>query len=129
MDRIRKDSPTCGKDSLRLCLTLLATMGWQINSLDVKAAFLQGSPIEREVFIIPPREADTNKVWKLKKTVYGLADASRTWYLRVREELEKFGVLVSRYDEAIFFWHTESGLEGLICCHVDDFFMGRNNEI
>ena len=124
MDRIRKDSPTCGKDSLRLCLTLLATMGWQINSLDVKAAFLQGSPIEREVFIIPPREADTNKVWKLKKTVYGLADASRTWYLRVREELEKFGVLVSRYDEAIFFWRTESGLEGLICCHVDDFLWG-----
>ena len=41
-----------------------------------------------------------------------------------KEELEKFGVLVSKYDEAIFFWHTESGLEGLICCHVDDFLWG-----
>ena len=124
MDKIRKDSPTCGKDSLRLCLTLLASMGWQINSLDVKAAFLQGSPIEREVYIIPPKEADTDKIWRLKKTVYGLADASRTWYLRVREELEKFGVLVSTYDEAVFYWRTDKGLEGLICCHVDDFLWG-----
>ena len=81
---IRKDSPTCGKDSLRLSLTLFVSMDWQIHSLDVKSAFLQGNAIEREVYIIPLREVNTNKLWKLNKTVYGLADASRTWYLRVR---------------------------------------------
>ena len=124
INEIRKDSPTCGKDSLRLCLTLLVSMGWQINSLDIKAAFLQGSHIEREVFIIPPKEADSNKIWKLNKTVYGLADASRTWYLRVKEELTKLGVISSKYDEAIFYWKTSKGLEGLLCCHVDDFLWG-----
>ncbi len=124
---IRKDSPTCGKDSLRLCLTLFASMEWQINSLDVKAAFLQGNPIEREVFLVPPKEAKTNKMWKLNKTVYGLADASRTWYLRVREELTNLGVQVSKYDEAIFFWCTSKGLEGLLCCHVDDFLWGGSD--
>ena len=124
VNEIRKDSPTCGKDSLRLCLTLLVSMGWQINSLDIKAAFLQGNHIERDVFIIPPKEADTNKIWKLKKTVYGLADASRTWYLRVKKELTKLGVIPSKYDEAIFYWKTSKGLEGLLCCHVDDFLWG-----
>ena len=128
MEKIRKDSPTCGKDSLRLCLTIMASMGWQINSLDVKAAFLQGSPIERDVYIVPPKEANTEKLWKLKKTVYGLADASRTWYLRVRQELEKFGVQVSKYDEAIFYWRTNKGFEGLICCHVDDFLWGGSEK-
>ena len=128
MEKIRKDSPTCGKDSLRLCLTIMASMGWQINSLDVKAAFLQGSPIERDVYIVPPKEANTYKLWKLKKTVYGLADASRTWYLRVKQELEKFGVQVSKYDEAIFYWRTSKGFEGLICCHVDDFLWGGSDK-
>ena len=128
MEKIRKDSPTCGKDSLRLCLTIMASMGWQINSLDVKAAFLQGSPIERDVYIVPPKEANTDKLWKLKKTVYGLADASRTWYLRVRQELEKVGVQVSTYDEAIFHWKTGKGFEGLICCHVDDFLWGGSEK-
>ena len=121
---IRKDSPTCGKDSLRLSLTLFASMDWQIHSLDVKSAFLQGNAIEREVYIIPPREVNTNKLWKLNKTVYGLADASRTWYLRVRGELLKLGVQVSKYDEAIFFWIVDEKLEGLLCCHVDDFLWG-----
>ncbi len=100
---IRKDSPTCGKESLRLCLTLFASMNWKINSLDIKAAFLQGNPIEREVYIMPPKEVQTNKLWKLNKTVYGLADASRTWYLRVRQELTTLGIKVSKYDEAVFF--------------------------
>ena len=121
---IRKDSLTCGKDSLRLSLTLFASMDWQIHSLEVKSAFLQGNAIEREVYIIPPREVNTNKLWKLNKTVYGLADASRTWYLRVRGELLKLGVQVSKYDEAIFFWIADEKLEGLLCCHVNDFLWG-----
>ena len=101
---IRKDSPTCGKDSLRLCLIILASKHWKISSLDIKAAFLQGKEINREVFLIPPAEANTDKLWQLNKTVYGLSDASRTWYLSVREELTQIGVEDSSYDEAIFLW-------------------------
>ena len=44
---IRKDSPTCGKDSLRLCLTILASKHWKISYPDIKE-------INREVFLIPP---------------------------------------------------------------------------
>ena len=42
--------------------------------------------MERIVYLHPPKEANTSKVWKLQKCVYGLADASRYWYLRVTEE-------------------------------------------
>ena len=65
-----------------------------------------------------------NKLWRLNKTVYGLSDASRTWYLHVREELTKICVEVSSYNEAIFFWRNGSNLEGIICSHVDDFLWG-----
>ena len=41
----RTDSPTCSRQSLRLCFVTCATMKWAINSLDVTSAFLQGNGI------------------------------------------------------------------------------------
>ena len=87
----------------------------------VKATFLQGNPIEREVFLRPPREFYCGELWKLKKTVYGLCDAARAWYLRVKDELIKLGVKMSPYDSALFSWKPNHDLEGLICVYVDDF--------
>ena len=61
----RTDSPTCSKENLRLALEIISMKRWELKSMDVKAAFLQGDPIERDVYLIPPPEADTNKEWKL----------------------------------------------------------------
>ena len=103
-------------------LAVAATNQWKINALDIKAAFLQGKCIDRDIFLRPPREANCQgKLWKLRKVVYGLSDASRVWYLRVVEELASLGVEVSRYDKATFTMKSETGLEGIIIVHVDDF--------
>ena len=53
---LRSDSPTYMKESLRLLFTLSASMDWALNSIDIKAAFLQGKPIERELYLKPPRK-------------------------------------------------------------------------
>ena len=85
VDQIRSDSPTCLKESLRILLTLASTMDWKLVSLDIKCAFLQGYPIQRDLFVRPPKEAGaTGYVWKLNKVVYGLSDASRAWYRQNR---------------------------------------------
>lgn len=39
---IRKDSPTCSKENMRLILIIAATNHWKIKSLDIRSAFLQG---------------------------------------------------------------------------------------
>ena len=124
LHKLRKDSPTCGKESIRILFAVIVSKGWLMNSLDIKSAFLQGKEISRDLFIKPPFEAATPMIWKLKKTVYGLSDASRTWYLRVKEEFISCGATVSRYDEAIFFWRYQGNLHGIMCCHVDDFCWG-----
>ena len=36
---IRKDSPTCIKESFRLILAIVASNKWSVNSLDIQAAF------------------------------------------------------------------------------------------
>ena len=105
-------------------MALIVTKCWKINSLGIKAALLQGKGITRDLLIKPPKEVNTTKLWRLNKTVYGLNDASRTWYLRVRDEFIATGARVSKFDEAIFFWHSENKLQGVLCSHVDDFFSG-----
>ncbi|XP_057290806.1 uncharacterized protein LOC130613486 [Hydractinia symbiolongicarpus] len=71
---------------------------------DFKRKSANCNPIDREVIIKPPKEANVKGVlWKLNKVVYDLADASRAWYLRVKEQL------------------IDDCCQGLIVIHVDDF--------
>ena len=123
----RTDSPTCSKMNLRLIIAIAASKGWKINALDIQSAYLQGRKVDRDIFLKPPIEANTNKVWRLKKCVYGLNEAARMWYLRVSEELISLGMQKSKFDEAIFCYHSEGKLQGVMSAHVDDFFWAGTN--
>ena len=86
------DSPTVSKECLRVVLALTASSGWSLASFDIKAAFLQGKKLDRVVFLRPPTEARIEGfIWKLKKTVYGLEDASRYWYFEFRNTAISLG--------------------------------------
>ena len=119
---IRTDSPTCTKESLRLLYSLGASYRWRCQSLDVRAAFLQGDEISREIYMKPPRGVEEKGyIWRLLKCPYGLSDAPRTWYDKVKSELLSAGVEISRYDEAFFFYRVSGVLHGVMAVHVDDF--------
>ena len=124
----RTDSPTCSKEGLRIALLLLVSQSWSLHSLDVKTAFLQGESINRDLYVKPPKEAGTNKLWKLQKTVYGLADASRSWYLKLRSELIKLKGKPVSLDQGIFLWFDGSTLFGLMACFVDDVLWAGTNQ-
>ena len=116
----RTDSPTCSRESIRLLIAIAVMMEWPLESIDIHAAFLQGSGIDREIFVKPPTEANTKNLWKLQKCVYGLADAPRQFYLRLRKELLNLKVTPSTFDNGLFFWMFDGKLCGILVCHVDD---------
>ena len=121
-DDFPKDSPTMSKSSLRLVLALAASKGWDIQTSDIKSAFLQGSALEREVFVKPPVLADQKgKLWRLLKCLYGLKDASRQWYLKVLKCLKGVGFQKSRFDAGLFYLVQNNELVAVIGLHVDDF--------
>ena len=68
-DLVRSDSPTAGKESLKLALVIAANEGFLVKSADVKAAYLQGLDMTRTVYVEPPKEAQVqdDKIWRLKK--------------------------------------------------------------
>ena len=118
----RNDSPTCTKESIRLMLIIAAAKGWPCKSIDIRAAFLQGNPIDREVFLKPPVEfREEGKIWRLNRCVYGLNQASRLWYIRVKQEMVKLGACSPRVDPAYFVWRKEGEVIGILSSHVDDF--------
>lgn len=127
---IRVDSPTAGKAVLRIFIALLSLKSWKCYSIDVKAAFLQGNKFERDVHLKPPKEANNaiGKLWKLKKCVYGLNDASRVWYFTVRAVLLNLGCVQLQTDQAMFYWYHNGKFSGLFLMHVDDFIWGGNEE-
>ena len=53
------DSPTASRESFKTFLALAAIQIFHIKNMDVKSAFLQGTPLDREVYMEPQ--------WELKK--------------------------------------------------------------
>ena len=89
-----------------------------------QTAKCQGRAIEREIYLIPPEEANLNgKLWRLRKSAYGLADAARNWYISVRDTLIKLNCKQSNLDKAVFRWYHNDTLEGILVLHVDDFMV------
>ena len=126
----RKDSPTCAKESLRITFALIASAMWDCKSMDIRRAFLQGNSLDREIFVKPPKEANTKNIWKLNKCVYGLNEASRYWYNRVYEEFLNIGLMKCDYDDALFYYkpNRKEPCEGIIVIHVDDFLYGGSQK-
>ena len=110
---------------MRLIFAVLAQKGWLPHTMDIKTAFLQGQEIQRDIIIKPPNEAGVkSRLWKLKKCIYGLNDASLNWYKKVKSIMIGCGAKISSVDPAVFFWSDEEDVQGVLACHVDDFVWG-----
>ena len=84
--------------------------------------------INRQVYLKPPKDfAREGKLWLLKKTVYGQLDASKSWYTRVKEELLRLNVKISKYDPGLFMYQYRGTLHGLLVTHADDFLWGGSH--
>ena len=122
-ENIITESPLCSRDALRILTAITAQRSWKLNTIDIKTAFLQGEKIEKDIYLVPPKEANTDKVWKLRKCVRSLiSDASLKWYDRAKMFMVKEGLKVSIADPAVFYKYNNGSLEGFLAVHVDDFY-------
>ncbi|CAI7866219.1 unnamed protein product [Closterium sp. NIES-53] len=96
-------SPVVKPTTLRTLLAGAALEGWVVKQMDVITAFLNGL-LEEEIFMAQPEGFDdgSGRVWKLKKALYGIQQAPRQWYLKLREVLEEIGFTPSSADHSLF---------------------------
>ncbi len=124
-------SPNIGREVVILCLNVIVHHAWTTHTLDVKQAFLQSDDMKREVYVVPPKEAELGDhlMWKLRMAVYGLSDASRSWYLTARRILEEIGLFESKIESSLFFSVNDQGhLDGILAMHVDDLLYGGTEQ-
>jgi hypothetical protein len=73
--------------------------------VDITTAFLNGELTE-EIYMMQPegfvRARNENKVCKLKKTIYGLKQAARSWNTKIHVFLIKLGFKKSEYDACVY---------------------------
>ena len=73
-------SPVSSKDSFRTIMALIAYFDLELHQMDVKTAFLNGD-IDETIYMVQPENfvsgATKRMVCKLKKSIYGLKQASR----------------------------------------------------
>ena len=96
--------------------------------MDVKSAFLNGD-LENEIFMRIPPGVEAKKeeqVWSLHKAFYGLKQASRERYLKLKGQLEELGFKRSNADHGVFTKIIDGKLF-LIAIYVDDFLLFLSN--
>ncbi|KAH9753027.1 protein kinase domain-containing protein [Citrus sinensis] len=125
-------APVAKMNSIRVLLSLAASLGWQLQQLDVKNAFLNGE-LEEEVYMdLPPgfeNEYGIEKVCKLKRSLYGLKQSPRAWFDRFTKSVHSFGYLQSQADHTMFFKHFTDGSVVILIVYVDDIILTGSNVI
>ena len=126
----RTDAPTTTGLAVFLCALIAVCLSLDGWVFDVRTAFLSGGKIEREAYVRAPKEGlpaveglDRVRPYallRLLKTVYGLTDAPRAWYLKARQVLKSIGFVELRCARAVFVLHMGGKLIALLTLHVDD---------
>ena len=110
--------------TMRFGLSLAAKWDHELEQLDVPTAFLNAD-LDEDVYMQLPEGYRVGKdglVLRLKKSLYGLKQSPRNWYIRVSTYiLEQLGFKATVSDPCLFWKRSKTGRLMLIYLFVDDF--------
>lgn len=107
--------------SLRVMLGIAARQDLELRQLDVPQAFTQAK-LDEEVYMEMPEGFEVpGHVCRLKKSLYGLKQSPRNWYLLVSAFIKaELGFTASVSDPCLFYKRSKTGRLMLLFLFVDD---------
>lgn len=122
-------SPVAMLKSIRILLSIAAHFDYEIWQMDVKTAFLNGS-LEENIYMKQPEgfiaKGQEHLVCKLKRSIYGLKQASRSWNIRFDEVIQSYG-FDQCPDESCVYKKCDGNVVVFLVLYVDDILLIGNN--
>nr|GEU74306.1 hypothetical protein [Tanacetum cinerariifolium] len=122
-------SPVADIRAIRILIAIAAYYDYEIWQMDVKTVFLNGY-LNEEVYMEQPEgfvnPKYPNRVCKLKRSIYGLKQASRQLNKRFDDEIRKFGFTQNHDEPCVYLKASGSNITFLIL-YVDDILIMGNS--
>ena len=113
-------APVTKMKSVKLLLSLAATLNLEIKQLDFDTAFLN-APLSHKVYMkLPPGSGDPGSVVRLVKSLYGLKQAGHDWNKLISGKLVKLGYSQLKCDSCLFIKRTQNNRVIVLALYVDD---------
>ena len=129
IDFIETFSPVSTKDSFRLIMALVAHFDLELRQMDVKIAFLNGD-LSEEVYMLQlesfKENGKENMVCRLKRSIYGLKQASCQWYLKFDKIVTFFGFIENKFDQCVYM-KVGGGKFIFMVLLIDDILLARSD--
>ena len=123
-------SPLSKKDSLHIILALVAQFDLELQQMDVKTTFLNGD-LEKEVYMKQPEGFSSREgehlVYKLKKSIYGLKQASCQWYYKFHGVITSFSFVENPMDQCIY-QKVNGSKTCFLVLYVNDILLATNDK-
>ncbi|MBW0555708.1 hypothetical protein O181_095423 [Austropuccinia psidii MF-1] len=121
-------APTGRLSTLRFLLGYCANHNFDLHQMDVKTAFLHGD-LDKDLVIRLLEGYDNphskSICLKLKKSLYGLKQSPRNWYLKIRKFFVEAGFRPSAANPCFFIRNNPDPC--FVFMHVDDLVIGGTN--
>ena len=116
--------------SIRLILAIVASMDLELHQMDVKTTFLNGD-LEEEIYMQQPvgfvKEGQENKVCRLLKSIYGLKQSSRQWYIHFHNTIILNGFIMIDEDHCVYIKRSMDKFI-IMSLYVDDILIAGNSK-
>ena len=118
-------SPTTRFSTIRVLISYALYKNTKLKQMDIKSAYFNND-IEEEIFMQQPKgfknfdKQGNPLIYKLRKSIYGLKQSGRNWYLTIKNFLNQLGFTAAIQDEFLFIKKCQNAIEGLVCVWVDD---------
>ena len=115
--------------TVRVFLDYAAKKNHEVHQMDVHNAFLHGDLHEEVYMKIPQGFASPNetRVCRLRITLYGLNQAPRCWFAKLRDALPKYGFTQTKSDYSLFIY-SKRGVSLKVLAYVDDLIISGSSQ-
>jgi hypothetical protein len=122
-------APVARLEAIRILLAFAASKGFKLYQMDVKSSFLNGV-IQEELYVRKPPGFKSPKypdrVYKISKALYGVKQASRAWYARLKMFLLEHEYFMGSVDKTLFTLNHDTDFL-LVQTYVDDIIFGGSS--